>query len=275
MDTTRIASSSPCCPTCACVWISNEHDFTDYQGHNIPENYGARKWYIKMSQGMFDMCQFQISRHNPPLGLLINYSNHTGRRFFGDGQGDTKTIETDTLMNINDTLTQGHLMRSFVVSTSATSAADMFNCHRRLVLTSDLITKQERMMVNFGSRKRQLVEYDLTQNTTFSYQIRTSHGSDPYEPGTHFLSRTTTVQENLPSARTYTSKGGVDGRWMQLSSPSPLYQLEVTAHLIIWSFENRRFEQRPISLPAGGVFDVKLAFVNRDTLLEGKDHHHR
>ena len=48
-----------------------------------------------------------------------------------------------------------------------------------------------------------------------------------------------------------------------------------TAHLVIWSFEERQFKQLPIPLPCGALYDVKLCFVNRDTLFEGKDHHHR
>ena len=130
-------------------------------------------------------------------------------------------------------------------------------------------------MAAFGTRKRQLVEFDLNQPTSMTYQInRVADGIDPYSGVAGHISTKTSVAEPLPSARTFTNKG-VDGRWMQLSSPSPLYQLEVTALLICWDFEQGKFVQKQIPVPAGGLFDVKLAFVNKDKLFDGKDHHHR
>jgi len=255
------------------IWISDTHTFRVGVQDTLATY--TKRWYVKLSRGMFDMCQFQISNFGLAPDTVL--SNHIGRRFFGQGQGDTKlaTIPGVHTLTLGGVPTQGTMIRHYLVSTAATSAADTFNCHRKLVLTSDLTTKQERTMTNFGSRKRQLVEYDLTQNTQMNYSIHMRPGVDPYDNDTHFLSLSTSVTENLPSARTYTSQGGVDGRWMQLSSPAPLYQLEVTAHLIIWSFEERQFKQLPIPLPCGALYDVKLCFVNRDTLFEGNDHHHR
>jgi len=112
----------------------------------------------------------------------------------------------------------------------------------------------------------------LTHDTNFSYSVFEMNGADP---DFFNIANSTTVTELLPAARRYASRGGVDGRWMQLSSPSPLYQLEVTAHLVVWSYENQAFERREIGLPAGGLFDVKLAFVNRDEIFTGQDHYHR
>jgi hypothetical protein len=264
------------------IWISDKDSYMP--GGALPvavQRTYTLKWYIKCSRGLFDMLQMQVSTHvgnhnNATVGNT--FTNHTDYRLMGrEGAGNEMSV-----VNLPWTILSGlagtapvSLTRFFTASTSATSAADMFNCHRKLVLTSDLITKAERTMTNFGSRKRQLVEFDLMHDTTFSYQIYEMRGTDPYAHSNHNIGRQTTVNEILPSARRYASKGGVDGRWMQLSSPSPLYQLEVTAHIIIWSFEKREFEQRKIPLPAGGVFDVKLVFVNKDELLEGKDHHHR
>lgn len=260
------------------VWISDTFQFTPAAGQETAVAHHDQRWYIKMSRGMFDMCQFQISslpvtddQGNVTGAPETNLGNHGGYRFFGSGQGDRQYAEyAGVVLGGNE----GKMKRHYVISTSATSAADMFNSHKKLVLVSDLITKQERSMAAFGTRKRQLVEYDLTQPTNMSYSInRVANGLDPYGVGGH-ISVSTGVSEPLPSARTYTNRN-TDGRWMQMSSPSPLYQLEVTALLICWDFENRQFVQKQIPVPAGGVFDLKLAFINRDKLFEGKDHHHR
>ena len=116
----------------------------------------------------------------------------------------------------------------------------------------------------------------MLNNTQFNYSLRKpAAGADPYDYLTHNFAQQTSITENLPSARTYATNIGVDGRWMQLSTPSPLYQLEVTAHLVIWSYEERRYIPVPIPIPAGATFDVKLVFVSKDELFEGQDHHHR
>ena len=266
------------------IWISNNYT---YLVGNVSSGYRRHlaHWYIKMDPGLFDMLQFQESSFDTAGSVDETLSNHIGMRFFGTGQGDTRITKASVVQGMfmqgadgGATLQPGvqvTLNRYFLCHTAATSAADTFNCHRKLVLTSDLITKQERTMTAFGGRKRQLVEYDLTQDTTFSYSIANTNGVDPYDNTNGFIGQKSTVHENLPSARTYTSKGGVDGRWMQMSSPSPLYQLEITASLIIWSFNEGAFKQLPIPIPAGNMFDVKLCFVNKDTLLDGNDHHSR
>ena len=251
------------------VWIS----WGDYRSDTAHYREHAKQWYIKMSRGLFDMLQFQISNF-PVGGGTINMNNHTGYRLFGrPGVGDTRTVKATGYQIGGATL---DLTRSFSVATSATSAADSFNCHRKLVLTSDLITKMERTMSSLGGRKRQLVEYDVLNNTQFSYNIRKpGAGEDPYDFAIHNFSQQASITENLPSARTYATNVGVDGRWMQLSTPSPLYQLEVTAHLVIWSYEQRRYVPVPIPIPAGGTFDVKLVFVSKDELFSGTDHFHK
>ena len=261
------------------VWISNKQKYA-YAGGGEDANYTEHEhlWYIKMERGLFDMLQFQISNASGPNNEAPNatFTNHIGMRMFGrDDAGGHTTASV--LWNV---LSQGQgvagsVTRHYTISTSATCAADALNCHRRLVLESDLITKQERVMTNFGARKRQLVEFDIVNNTTFNYNISEMAGQDPYNSVAHNIARSTTVSEPLPSARTYVSPEGVGGRWMQLSTNSPLYELEVTAYIISWSFEKREFVKKPIPLPAGGLFDVKLVFVNREELMEGRDHFHR
>ena len=251
------------------VWVS----FGDFRSDIGFNRTYAKEWYIKMSRGLFDMLQFQISGEGD---VDTNLNNHIGYRLFGNHEaGDKRTVNVENYAMAEDT-TVPLLRRFFSVATSATSAADSFNCHRKLVLTSDLITKMERTMASLGGRKRQLVEFDVLNNTQFNYSVnKTAAGKDPYLYDTHNFAQSATVTENLPSARTYAANVGVDGRWMQLSSPSPLYQLEVTAHLVIWSYENRMYKAVPIPIPAGGTFDVKLVFVSRDELFEGQDHFHK
>jgi len=223
---------------------------------------GHERLYLKMSQALFSMLQFQsgdspITVQGAVVGADHNALNLVGRRFHAATYGDSETIG----------LAPG--ATTFQKHTAHMCAADI-SCHRRIVFISDLATKQERNVQNVY--KKFLADYNVTNPTNFSYQIRDRTGFDPYDSADgyadHFKSHQATVTETLPSHRVYASANNSSGRWQMLSLPGPLHQIEVRAQLQIWNFETRKFELKPIPLPAGSLFSCKLIFVSKSEFRE-------
>ena len=72
------------------VWISNGDTYVLPGGQIATMSYGT-KYYIKVSRGLFDMCQFQISDGDDGSGVDSTFVNHTGMRFFGLDNAGTPT----------------------------------------------------------------------------------------------------------------------------------------------------------------------------------------
>ena len=222
----------------------------------------ADYWYVKMDDtfdgvsrseaDLFAMLQFQ--QKPVPTHGDVNPNDLPGKRFFEDIR---------TMQEPFTTIVQGgsNIVTNYSKHVAHNSAADLSN-HRRLVFSSDLSVKSERNVQD--TYKRYLVDYQITQDTTFNYQISSGYRHDPYNIGTPFLSSIVNVSEPLPAHRVYTSSNPSSGRWQMLTLPSPLWRMEVRARLQYFSYKTMRFEVTNIPLPAGSSFSCKVIFVSKD-----------
>ena len=252
--------------------------------------------YIKMKPGMFRMLQFQTTPLDK-LGDFSYYTSHDGYRFhayqpqqeFGLGPHDLQ--ETHGLQfsayhselnqrGVNDAVpthietvydgfydpdlasnNRDRYKQRFVVHTAQMSCADATRI-REIVFTSDLSVKSEGNAE--GAYKRFLCDYQVFNKTEFSYTIRDVLGVDPYNSVDPLVSKISTVSEEMPSHRIYTSSNPSAGRWQELIEPSPLWEVEVTATLRCWDYENLKYHFVQIPLPAGMQYSVKLIFVSKE-----------
>ena len=249
--------------------------------------------YVKMSNAMFRMLQFQVT---PPDQVVSPLTSHQGRRFHGykftsetqqinahDKQATMGTSVQAILSEINQRgRTSGdgipvegaddidptfisedrdRFRPRFVCHTAHMCCADATRL-RELVFISDVAVKSEGNAES--TYKRFLCDYQIFNPTTFSYNINLTSNSDPYAALTQNISHASTVTEVLPSHRIYASENASAGRWQELVVPAPLYEIEVRALVKCWDYENNRYETEEIPLPAGMQYSVKLVFVSRE-----------
>ena len=251
---------------------------------------------VQLSRGMFHMCQFQYSnsdqfdnfvRHigqtfagDPDVGTNYMFRNVGSNDFWPPGSAVTPmnwTTHGTSVGTINDEEQFVYLaseaenqnyrnrFRRWTVHTAHMSCADYNRC-REIVFTSDMAVKSEGNTT--GGYKRFLCDYQITDDTRFSYMLQDKKTSDPYDTLDHFTSKTSTVTETLPSHRVYTSNNPSAGRWQELTLPSALYELEVRARVRIWDYETSTYKLEDIPLPAGTQYSVKLVFVSKQTYID-------
>lgn len=231
----------------------------------------AREYYIKMSPALFNMLAFKEGtggdyRQNLPGGRFM------ASRYVNDptGQVDNYTfrhaqfpayIEHLREVEVTDpTQTPIHAVATFNTFTilhdnplatfiAPMSAADSINRLKSLVFTSSLATSSEAL--TGGGYRRALTDYTIPIQTTFNYNTETLEG---------------TISENAASEYTYTNPNPSAGRFMQISDPSPLYELKVEVFAKCWDFNTNSFVIEPIPLPLAGTFSMKLVFISRSEL---------
>ena len=246
--------------------------------------------YVQLSQGMFRMLQFQTSAGVPLLATHAGYRFHalkfasnTTHLTLADQQATLGTTVNAIRNELNQRGTQvgqngipnvvGRLESDFI-STDATRWAPRFVVHtahmscadatriREIIFTSDMAVKSEG---NVGaSYKRFLCDYQVFNNTKFSYELDSGSNQDPYSSLTPNIANSSTVTEELPSHRIYVSNNASAGRWQELIVPSPLWECEVRAQVRCWNYEHNRYDIEEIPLPAGMEYSVKIVFVSRD-----------
>jgi hypothetical protein len=178
---------------------------------------------------------------------------------------------------IAGTYVQTPQVRNWTVHTAHMSCADYNRC-REIVFTSDVAVKSEGN--TSGAYKRFLCDYQITDATRFSYNLKDQRLVDPYSlEGNHFMSREATITETLPSHRIYQSANASAGRWQDLTLPSPLYEIEVRARVRVWDYETSTYKIEDIPLPAGTQYSVKLIFVSKknyfDAQVSQTDRYHK
>ena len=96
--------------------------------------------------------------------------------------------------------------------------------------------------------------------TDYTLPVRTSFSFDPYtmEGGS--------VSENAASEYTFTNANPSAGRFLQITDPSPLYELKLEVLAKVFNYEKDRFEMEAIPLPVGGTFSVKLVFISKNDI---------
>ena len=268
---------------------------------------------VQMSRGMFHMTQFNVSPN--ALGPYKTHINHT---FIGgplnhaspkirDSQEGSLAVNvagtsgyvprTDQRLNWQGRIqneeaflvgvlegenmtygvTEVPLARRWTVHTAQMSCADYNRC-REIVFVSDMAVKSEGN--TSGGYKRFLCDYQITDNTRFSYQVGDFQNSDPYGPATsHYLPSSSTLTETLPSHRIYQSQNASAGRWQDLTLPVALYEVEVRARVRCWDYETSKYVMEDIPLPAGSQYSVKLIFVSKknffDAAVSQTDRYHK
>ena len=132
---------------------------------------------------------------------------------------------------------------------AAISVADSINRIKSLVFTSSLATVSEGG--SGGTFLRMLTDYTIPVKTSFTF--------DPYK-------LTGTVSENAASEYTFTCANPSAGRFLQLSDPSPLYEIKVEVLAKAYNYETDEFDVIPIPLPIGGTFSMKLVFISKNDI---------
>jgi len=259
------------------------------------------QYVVQLSRGMFHMCQFQHSdsadfpdfvRHisqtfvgDPLVSAKYNFAGTFSNDYYIVVPGSSSslalatinwanhgnsvgTVNGEELFIYNGSLSTAQYQeqeRRWTVHTAHMSCADFNRC-REIVFTSDMAVKSEGNTT--GGYKRFLCDYQITDNTRFSYIINDDRTHNPYDRNNHFTSLSSTVTETLPSHRVYTSTNPSAGRWQELTLPSPLYELEVRARVRIWDYETSTYKLEDIPLPAGTQYSVKLVFVSKATYID-------
>ena len=160
------------------------------------------------------------------------------------------------------------MSRNWTVHTAHMSCADHNRC-REIVFTSDIAVKSEGNTT--GQYKRTFCDYQITDETRFSYDVKDIRQFDPYAlEGRHFMSRQSSITETLPSHRIYSSANASAGRWQDLTLPTPLYESEVRARVRVWDYETSTYMIEDIPLPAGTQYSVKLIFVSKKHYIDAQ-----
>ena len=247
--------------------------------------------YVKLAPGMFRMLQFQTSE-----SATHSLSSHEGFRFHGrhfdNNDGSLSAADRAALGGVSvsairsdfnqrgveqgktglplapGTIEQQFISTDivryaprFVVHTAHMSCADATRI-REIIFTSDMAVKSEG---NVGSSyKRFLCDYQVFNNTKFSYNLTSRLNLDPYSTAFPNVGDVSTVTEELPSHRVYQSANASAGRWQELIVPAPLWEVEVKAQVRCWNFETNKYDIEEIPLPAGMEYSVKLIFVSKE-----------
>ena len=151
---------------------------------------------------------------------------------------------------------------TWVEHTAHMSCADMSRI-REIVFSSDLFVLSEGNAEN--TYKRFLCDFQVFNGTSFSYQVQDMQNVDPYissEQG--FLTKRANMTETLPSHRFFQNSNPSAGRWQDLITPAPLWEIEVRATVKVWDYEDQEYRFEDIPLPAGQQFTVKMIFVSKD-----------
>ena len=134
--------------------------------------------------------------------------------------------------------------------TAPVSVADSINRVKSLVFTSSMATTSEGS--TGGTYFRMLTDYTLPVRTSFSFNPYTMEGGS--------------VSENAASEYTFTNANPSAGRFLQITDPSPLYELKLEVLAKVFNYEKDRFEMEAIPLPVGGTFSVKLVFISKNDI---------
>ena len=136
------------------------------------------------------------------------------------------------------------------IFTAPVSVADSINRVKSLVFTSSMATSSEG--ATGGTYFRMLTDYTIPVKTSFSFNPYTMEGGS--------------VNENAASEYTFTNANPSAGRFLQLTDPSPLYELKLEVLAKVFNYEKDRFEMEAIPLPIGGTFSVKLVFISKNEI---------
>ena len=251
--------------------IKMDNDFTFSVEMN---NLFAEKYYIKMSQALFNMLgftegdsgnfredltgrRFMASRNatlpNNYQGTIYNFRQS---QFPSYNENHRPIVVNAPIQNnnqvqgVNTTNLQGIYHNAPVATfTAPVSAADSINRLKSLVFTSSIATSSEALSGN--GYRRTLTDYTVPIQTSFNYNTGTFVG---------------TISENAAAEYTYTNPNPSAGRFLQISDPSPLYELKVEVFAKCWDFQTNSFVIEPIPLPLAGTFSMKLVFISRTEL---------
>lgn len=264
--------------------ISMNADFT----FRVEMNFKfADKYYIKMSPALFNMLGFKEGAKADDYKFRMNF---VGRRFMGDRDDATATphppyhktarlvdfsINPRSQLGLNYQTVFGQpgatalelhkdtgyldVSQSYAVETKKTvfvapvSAADTINRVKKITFTSSLATTSDADAGgDVGTYRRVLTDFTLPVKTSFSFNPLTGVASD--------------ISENAASEYSYNNPNPSAGRFLQITDPSPLYELKLTAQAKCWNFEKNQFELEDIPLPIAGTFTVKMVFISRSEL---------
>ena len=252
----------------------------------------AQKYYIKMSPALFNMLGFQemeptsienyrtclvkgrfmgSRRLRPAVTTTNKYKDMLAQKppyveisrsipivdkkdRIYSGLAGTNTLQQgggyglDTVHHCNnDVLTHRTMITSFV---APVSVADSINRVKSLVFSSSMATSSE--AGTGGTYMRMLTDYTIPVRTSFSF-----------DPSTM---ATGTVSENAASEYSYNNANPSAGRFLQITDPSPLYELKIQVLAKVYDFENDVFKFESIPLPIGGTFTVKLVFISKNEI---------
>ena len=248
--------------------IVMDRDFT----FRVEMNYlFAQKYYIKMSPALFNMLNFKegdsgnfrqdlggrrfmASRvDRDPNGAIDVYEfRHTQFPPYIENRRQVNVyVPAQTLVAGIHTLQSATILHDNPIATfvAPISAADSINRLKSLVFTSSIATSSEAL--TGGGYRRTLTDYTIPIQTGFNYNPETFTGS---------------ISENAASEYTYTNPNPSAGRFLQISDPSPLYELKVEVFAKCWDFETNTFVMERIPLPIAGTFSIKLVFISRSEL---------
>ena len=248
------------------VWVSNGgYSLLAQAGGPIADNENI---WVTFDDDLFKMLQFQTTAG----GALAN--QHGGSRFIADPAATQHRIGSidpgGNLLaggygSLNALGTLEFRSRMYSLHQAPMSAADSINRIKSIVFESDLAVKSERNTES--GFKRFLCDYVIENPTTFSYKVTDPRiTGDPYSANTPNIDWSSTVTEELPSHRIYTSSNASGGRWQMLSLPAPLYQIEVRASVKVWDYATNRYSIEPVPLPAGSQYSAKIIFVSKNSL---------
>ena len=276
----------------------------------VTDDLFTRRWYVKLSKGMFNMLQFnETPRHRfaaramHPHTLLSNRrfhsvmpENNAGElsqyvrdhlhieRFISErnqrGGNPADNLSLDTFQDRRKAADATRYAPIWVTYTATMTCADCTRL-REVVFLSDMDVKSEG---GNGANvyKRFLCDYQVFNTTNISYNVKNCYNKDPYttedDEKNYFLKNTTTFSEELPAHRYYASNNASAGRWQQLINQTPLYDIEVRAMLKVWSYEEEKYKFEDIPLPAGAQYSVKLVFVSKENqavaIMDREDKYH-
>ena len=167
------------------------------------------------------------------------------------------TFQTDSIAPLNQIYAY-----TWVEHTAHMSCADISRI-REIVFSSDLFVLSEGNAEN--TYKRFLCDFQVFNGTSFSYQVQDIPNVDPYVVSDlAFLTNRASMTETLPSHRFFQNTNPSAGRWQDLITPAPLWEIEVRATVKVWDYENQVYNFEDIPLPAGQQFTVKMIFVSKD-----------
>ena len=233
----------------------------------VEMNYNfAQKYYIKFSRALFNMLGF---KEGASLNKDDIRTDLAGRRFMasrklGNLGMNQKPVYTSvnrqvvvydrdpgTEVRVDLGALTFFIHRSINTSfTAPVSVADSINRIKSLVFTSSMATTSEG--ATGGTYFRMLTDYTIPVKTAFSF--------DPHTMATG------TVNENAASEYTFTNANPSAGRFLQITDPSPLYELKLEVLAKAFNYETDTFEMVPIPLPVGGTFSVKLVFISKNEI---------